>query len=75
MTSNPIPVANVTQLGKPDANGRKSSKPFLRTLRGKKKYPRPDIPLGTNETSKALQAKTDRVPKMSMTWRHNKQMQ
>ena len=32
-TGNPIPVADVTQLGKPDANGQKLSKSFLFTLR------------------------------------------
>ena len=32
-TGNPIPVADVTQLGKPDANGQRLSKSFLFTLR------------------------------------------
>ena len=32
-TGNPIPVADVTQLGKPDANGQKISKSFLFSLR------------------------------------------
>ena len=33
LTGNPILVADVTQLGKPDANGQKLSKSFLFTLR------------------------------------------
>jgi len=38
-TGNPIPVANVTQLGKPDANYQKSSKFFYSHLEKKNNIP------------------------------------